>query len=129
MTCQDLTNDLLLDYTDWQLPPHERNPIARHLDACENCRARRDDLEGMSGALRRSDDAPPAALLAQLDRAVLSSVTRITPEPIVRARPRRSFGMIALAGVAALVAVAAIAFVIGERTGRSRAPAVATKAI
>src|SRR5205814_4021431 len=106
MTCQELTNDLLLDYAEWHLPPNERNRVALHLDVCEPCRARRDDLEGMTGALRRAAEAPPAALMAQLDRAVLSS--RPKTRPVQAAPAKRPRWPIAVGAVAALILVAVL---------------------
>lgn len=120
MTCKELTNDLVLDYVGWRLDPHERNRVARHLDACNPCRARRDELEGMAGALRRSAEAPPAALLAQLDKAVLEAVPRAR-----RAVPPRSLRwLLAVGGVAAAIVIGVVAFVAGSRTGRDRDPSL-----
>lgn len=120
MNCKELTNDRLLDYADWQLAPHERHRVARHLDVCEPCRGRRDDLEGMTGALRRSADAPPAALLAQLDRAVLGGLPR-TIEP---ASPKRRLWPLAAVGVAALLLIGVVSFLVGERSARTTDPVV-----
>jgi len=75
MRCTELTNDLLLDYADWQLPPHERNRVARHLEGCSPCQIRRDDLEGMAGALRHAQELPPPGLLKELDSSVLDGLT------------------------------------------------------
>ena len=126
MTCKELTNDLLLDYADWQLAPHERNRVVRHLDVCEPCRGRRDDLDGMAAALRHSTEAPPAALMAQLDKSVLAALpqTRQAAPPPGVPRPKLLLWPLAVAGVAALVAIAAVSIVVGDRMTRPRAPAV-----
>src|SRR5574341_426237 len=103
MNCSELTNDRLLDYADWELPPHERNGVARHLETCDSCRTRRDDLEGMAGALRHDLEGPPPGLLAELDAAVLG---RARTPVRRRSTPWRPF----LAGAAAALVVAALAW-------------------
>jgi anti-sigma factor RsiW len=119
MTCDDLTNDLLSDYADWQLAPQERNRITRHLETCEGCRVRRDDLEGMTGALRRAPEGPPTAIMRELDRAVLGMLTRGgASRPLLRRRLTRPL----LGGIAAIVLVGLVAFLAGRRMGLPVSP-------
>jgi hypothetical protein len=118
MNCKELTNDLLVDYADWQLAPHERNRVARHLDVCEPCQVRRNELEGMTGALRHATDSPPAALMAQLDRAVLGALPAVAPPAPRRRRP------LAFVGIAAVLVVGLAAFFAGQRTAPRPEPKV-----
>jgi anti-sigma factor RsiW len=126
MSCKELTNDLLADFADWQLAPHDRNRVARHLEVCEPCRVRRDDLEVMSGALRGAAEPPPAALLLQLDRAVLGALPRAEASPSV---PRRLRSWPLLRGAAAIVLVGLVSFLAGRRTAPGPAPQVAAREI
>lgn len=100
MKCTELTNDLLQDYGDWRLDPHDRNRVARHLEDCGGCRARREEVEIMTTALRQAGEAPPPALLRELDAAVLGSLPRLKRLP----RPRRGL----IVGAAAAVLLVAI---------------------
>ena len=126
MNCKELTNDLLADYAYWRLAPRERNRVARHLDVCEPCRGRRDDVEGMTGALRRASEAPPAALVAQLDRAVLGTLARTRAAAPAPARPRSAWPP-ALAGLAAVLLIGTVAFFAGRRTAPEPAPRIVVR--
>jgi hypothetical protein len=81
MNCRELTNDLLADHAGWKLAPDERRLVAAHLDGCARCRGRRDELEGIASALRNTAPRPPAALLEELDRAVLGALPRREHRP------------------------------------------------
>ncbi|HXX94112.1 MAG TPA: zf-HC2 domain-containing protein, partial [Planctomycetota bacterium] len=117
MTCTDLTNDLLVDYGDWRIGPEDRSRVTRHLEGCEPCRLRREDLEVMAGALGRSSEPPPPALVRHLDRAILGDSGRLSNAPAsgraLRVRPGR------LAGIAAGLLLAMLG---GYLAGRRAAP-------
>lgn len=76
MNCDDMKNDVLADYADRQLAIEDRARVKRHLDECDRCRNRRGDVETMAAALWHAAEAPPAALVRQLDIAVLALPSR-----------------------------------------------------
>jgi len=50
----------LVPYLRGELPPAERERVARHLDECPDCRQDTDQLRELLGELSRSVAAPPA---------------------------------------------------------------------
>jgi anti-sigma factor RsiW len=76
MNCAGITNDALLDFADRRLSPTDREGLAGHLDACDSCRRRLAEIETMAAALWRACEAPPPALLRQLDAALLEPPAR-----------------------------------------------------
>jgi hypothetical protein len=103
MTCSELTNDVLLDFSEWRLAPAERYQVARHLVLCRHCQGRRDEIEAMTEAIRHAPESPPSLLLDELDRTVPD-----WPRP-ARILPKTAliFGIVAAAGVLLIVVVAA----------------------
>ncbi len=97
MRCEELTDDLLLDYVDRRLAKYDMGRIVAHLGACRHCLERTDELHAMAGALPTAGPACPPALLEHLDAEVLGAFGRTR---------RRARLPLALAAAAALAMAA-----------------------
>jgi anti-sigma factor RsiW len=62
LTCRELV-ELVTDWLEGKLPPHERARFEAHLVACEACRAHLQQMRHLLDATGRlaEEDVPPAA--------------------------------------------------------------------
>ncbi len=108
--------DLLGAYALDALEPAEHQAVDRHVEGCRACRREVAEHREVAGLLTPGWGAPPAGvwdkIAASLEEApppldMAPVIALKPPDPARRATPRRSFG----AGIAAMVAVAAVAMV------------------
>jgi len=100
--CKALTNDVLIDLSEQRLEDGLREGVQAHLLDCTACRHRFEEIRAIAGAIRSCAEAPPAALLRQLDASVLSFPTR------QRSKARRRIA--ALLSSAAIVTLGIFAY-------------------
>jgi anti-sigma factor RsiW len=78
MTCADLQGDVLVDLVDGRLDAARQRDAARHLEACQGCRARVTDLRSIRAAAFMLDRREPgAAAWPKLQAAVAAEPPRI----------------------------------------------------
>jgi hypothetical protein len=84
-SCDEITGDLLADYADGTLEDEFRRKIEKHLEGCDFCRARAQDIRIITGALREdpqlSEDIP---VPESVDRAVLGTIREVAGKQRVR---------------------------------------------
>jgi hypothetical protein len=93
MKC-DRYQNLLMRHFDHELEGRDREDLDRHLLSCRRCRALREDLTGILGAL---EDVVPVEPDADLERLVLDRIMSLPAAP-VRSRdplPKVFFGTLA----------------------------------
>ncbi len=102
MNCRNFERMLLLGQSG-ELPPRGRNALAAHLAACPACRARRDDVNAITGFMDAMTPSrgPSAAVLERIMTAALIE------------RPVRRTGVLHPAWGRALAAAAALALLFG----------------
>jgi len=78
MTCDELTDEMMLDYEEGELPNHVQAEIHEHLEACEKCRIRAHDVGVISAALGEcrelSHDVP---VPPRVDSAVFDTIAEV----------------------------------------------------
>jgi len=107
-TEHDRWRDDLAAYTLGALEPGEAAELERHIAGCEECRVELDWLRPAAQLLPESVERlePPAELRARLVEQVHTEAAR--PEPWARSRRARWLSLRPLAGLAAVLLVAAI---------------------
>ena len=112
--------DLLGAYALDALDPPEHQAVERHVEGCPACRREVAEHREVAGLLTPGWGAPPAAVWARIAASLEETPPPLDMAPVIAmkprqaagtrggsARPRRGFG----AGIAAMVAVAAVAVI------------------
>jgi hypothetical protein len=76
--CAEITGDLLADYADGTLGEEQRRKVEKHLEGCESCRIRAEEIKIITGALREdsqlNEDIP---VPESVDRAVFATIREV----------------------------------------------------
>jgi hypothetical protein len=131
MNCREITDDMLLDYAEGELPQDIQAKLKEHLAECESCLARSQEISAISVAMMESrelnEDIP---IPDRVNEAVSETIREVASgRGNGPGRSRNTGALIGIAAVICIIVIAGFLFISGQ-AGRDYAvdtPSVMSK--
>jgi DNA repair exonuclease SbcCD ATPase subunit len=125
MDCRQVTDDMLLDYAEGELPRELQAELKAHLAKCESCLARSQEISAISVAMLESgelnEDIP---IPGRVDAAVLETIREVAGGKGSPAGKRRVFGtLIRIAAGVCIIVIAGFLLIRGQADHKRAAEA------